>query len=91
MALQQHEEELRGRGVVYAAVFGSVARGGQRPDSDVDVLIDLDPGARINLFEYAGIAADLQEWIGQPIDLARRSRLKPHVRPDAEASVVRAF
>lgn len=89
--LRQHEAELRARGVVYAAIFGSVARGEARPDSDVDVLIDLDPAVRLNLFAYAGIAADLQEWIGHPVDLARRARLRPHVRPSVEASAVRAF
>jgi predicted nucleotidyltransferase len=54
-------------------------------------LIDLTPGTRINLFQYAGIAADLQEWIGRPVDLARRSRLKPRVRPNVEAGAIQAF
>ncbi len=90
-ALRQHEADLRRRGVIYAAVFGSAARGGESAQSDVDVLIDLDPAAHVDLFAYAGIAVDLEAWIGRPVDLARRARLRPHVRPSAEADAVQAF
>ena len=50
--LQQHRAELEGRGVVHAAVFGSVARGQARPDSDVDILIEaIDKIIGISLLE----------------------------------------
>jgi predicted nucleotidyltransferase len=42
--LRAHEGELRRLGMSHAAVFGSVARGEARMDSDVDVLVELDPG-----------------------------------------------
>jgi predicted nucleotidyltransferase len=45
-ALKAHESELRQLGVRHAAVFGSVARGQARPQSDIDVLVDLDPTSR---------------------------------------------
>jgi predicted nucleotidyltransferase len=45
-ALKAHEAELRQLGVRHAAVFGSVARGQARPQSDIDVLVDLDPTSR---------------------------------------------
>ncbi len=48
--LRAHADELRGRGVLHAAVFGSVARGEAREDSDVDVLIELDPDHPMGLF-----------------------------------------
>jgi len=47
------------RGVTHAAVFGSVARGENRPDSDIDIMIDIDPEAHITLFDYVG----LQDYI----------------------------
>ena len=50
--LKAHEAELRRRGVTRAAVFGSVARGEAGASSDVDILIDLDPGKPIGLFDY---------------------------------------
>jgi predicted nucleotidyltransferase len=44
--LRRHEGALHARGVAHAAVFGSVARGENRPDSDVDILVDFEPGRK---------------------------------------------
>jgi uncharacterized protein len=41
--LKEREADLRAQGVTHAALFGSVARDEQRPDSDIDILVDLDP------------------------------------------------
>ena len=57
--LRHYESALRARGVTHAAVFGSVARGENRPDSDIDIMIDIDPEAHITLFDYVG----LQDYI----------------------------
>jgi len=53
--LRLHERELRARGVSHVAVFGSVARGENRADSDLDIMIDTDPAARITVFDYVGL------------------------------------
>lgn len=90
-ALRRHESELRGLGVVEAAVFGSVARGEDSPESDVDILIRLDPAARMGLIGYAGIARRLEEIVGRGVDMADRATLKELVRPAAEAEAVLAF
>ena len=89
--LRAHEVELRGRGVVHVAVFGSVVRAEHRADSDVDLFVDLTPDVAADFFAYAGIAADLEEIVGRDVDVARRDRLRPHVRPSAEAQAVYAF
>ena len=89
--LRRSEHALRGRGVKHAAVFGSVARGDHRPDSDIDVMIEIDPDARITVFEYV----DLKEYIAGlfdgPVDVVNRDGLKSHVRPAAMADAVYAF
>jgi predicted nucleotidyltransferase len=53
--LKRSEPALRARGVRHAAVFGSVARGDNRPDSDVDIMVEIDPEAHITVFDYAGL------------------------------------
>ncbi|MDH5750052.1 MAG: nucleotidyltransferase family protein [Rhodospirillales bacterium] len=90
-ALRAHEGELKQLGVLHAAVFGSVARGEDDPDSDVDILVTLDHEKVRTLFSYAGIAADIKEWIGREVDLAVRDRLKEHVKPNALRDAVDAF
>jgi len=89
--LRANEANLRGRGVMHVAVFGSVVRAEERPDSDVDLFVDLSPEVADDFLAYAGIAADLEEIVGRDVDVARRDRLRPHVRPNAEAQAVYAF
>jgi predicted nucleotidyltransferase len=89
--LRAHRQELERQGVVHAAVFGSVARGDATPDSDVDILVEIDKQIVRTLFEYAGIQTYLEDVIGRPVDMANAARLKPHVRPSALAEAVNAF
>jgi len=89
--LRAHEQELRHRGVLHAALFGSLARGGATPASDIDILIELEPDAPIDLFDYIGITHYLADLFPARVDVANRKSLKPHVRPDAERDAVYAF
>jgi len=63
------------------SVFGSAARGELRPDSDVDVLVEFEPGAVYGL-SYFGLEQDLAEAFGRPVDLATKKWLKPAVRAE---------
>ncbi|MBX9928379.1 MAG: nucleotidyltransferase domain-containing protein [Gemmatimonadaceae bacterium] len=85
------EVARRARGVVHVAVFGSAVRADHRSDSDVDLFVDLTPSVADDFFAYAGIAADLEQIVGENVDVARRDRLRPQVRPSAEAQAVYAF
>ena len=58
---------LRAYGVLHASLFGSVARGEQRADSDVDLLIDLPPGA--SLMDVSRLGLELEDTLGRPVDL----------------------
>jgi uncharacterized protein len=53
--LKDNEAALRARGVVHAALFGSWARGENRPDSDIDIMIEIDSDAHIGVFDYVGV------------------------------------
>ena len=85
------EGDLRARGVAHAALFGSVARGDARPDSDIDIMVEIAPDARIGLFQYAGIVHYLEDLFPVRVDVANREGLKPLVRPSAERDAIYAF
>jgi len=89
--LVAHREDLRARGVRHAALFGSVARGEARPDSDLDIVIDLDPDARIDAFEYAGLKMFIEGLFSGPVDVVNRQALKSHLRPFVATDAVYAF
>src|SRR6266446_3450859 len=53
--LRENESALRARGVSHVALFGSRARGDNQPDSDIDIMIEVDPTARIGVYEYVAL------------------------------------
>ena len=59
-------------------VFGSVARGEADALSDLDLLVDLEPGR--SLFDLGGLAMELQELLGCPIDVVTEQGLKQRIR-----------
>jgi len=89
--LRKSASALRARGVAHAALFGSYARGDARPDSDIDIMIEIEPEAPIGLFEYIEITQYLADLFPINVDVANRNRLKALVRPAAEREAVYAF
>jgi len=89
--LRRSEPDLRARGVRRAAVFGSVARGDSRPDSDIDIMIEIDPESRLTVFDYAGLKDYIASLFDRPVDVVNRDGLKPYVRPAATADAIYAF
>jgi len=73
-------------GVQNLRVFGSVARGEDRPGSDVDLLADLPPG--LSLFGLGRLEADLEAILGTRVDLIPATDLKPGVRERVEQDLV---
>ncbi len=63
------------------SVFGSAARGELRPDSDIDLLVEFDPDARIGFIAFAGLQRELADLLGRPVDLVPKKGLKPVIRP----------
>jgi hypothetical protein len=82
---------LRARGVRHAAVFGSVARGDNRPDSDLDSMIAIEPDAHLTVFGYAGLKEYIAGLFDAHVDVVSRDGLKPYVRPAATADALYAF
>jgi predicted nucleotidyltransferase len=59
-------------------IFGSVVRGTDRDDSDLDLLVDALPGA--TLFDLGGLQAELEELLGVSVDLVTPGDLPPKFR-----------
>jgi predicted nucleotidyltransferase len=89
--LRHHESALRARGITHAAVFGSIARGDSRPDSDVDIMVDIDPSAHVTLFDYVGLKDYIASLFEGRVDVIDREALKPHLRVPATRDAVYAF
>lgn len=89
--LKDHEAELRKLGVTHAALFGSLARGEAGAESDIDIMVELDPEAKVGLWGYAGVIEYVRGLFNRPVDVAQKAALKRHVRPSAERDARYAF
>ncbi len=59
-------------------IFGSVARNEAKPDSDVDFLVDMEPGR--SLFDLGGLLMDLQDLLGRKVDVVTEKGLHRYIR-----------
>ena len=67
------------------------ARGDDRPDSDIDIMIEIDPQAPIGVWDYVGLKEYIAGLFSGPVDVVNRDGLKPHLRPAATADAIYAF
>jgi len=77
---------LRRLGATNVRLFGSVARGDDRPDSDVDLLVKLQPG--VGLLALARMTSEAERILGKPVDLVPDSSLKAELREHVLAEAV---
>lgn len=68
------------------ALFGSVARGLEGPESDIDLLVELEPGTRP--FAIVAMGSDLEEALGVKVDVGTPESLRPHLRARVLAEAV---
>jgi predicted nucleotidyltransferase len=80
--LQHKREEIRRiaerHGAYNVRVFGSVARGEARPDSDIDLLIEKGPTT--SSWYPAGLTLELEEMLGQRVEIVTEKALNPYLR-----------
>ena len=88
--LRDNEPELQAAGIVHLRLHGSVARGQETPESDVDLIADFDSGRRFSLIDMAHLQGRWEDLLGVPVDLSAAETLREPVRERAgrEALVV---
>jgi uncharacterized protein len=79
----KRDEILRiaaGHGARDVRVFGSFARGEAGPDSDIDILVKLDPGR--SLLDIIAIKQDLEDLLGCDVDVVTEAAISPYIREE---------
>jgi uncharacterized protein len=76
--LRVHADEIRQQGVVSLAIFGSRARGDERRDSDLDVLVATDPERPFTLYELVRVERLLGRLTGLDVHVSTREGFRPH-------------
>ncbi len=80
--IEEHREEIRRlallRGACRVRVFGSRASGNAGPESDVDILVDLENGR--SALALGGLLMDLQDLLGKKVDVVTPAALHPRIR-----------
>lgn len=89
--LKAVEPELRKRGIRHAALFGSVARGEERPDSDIDILVEFEPGEEGSIYDYVRLKEYVAALFEGPVDVIDRNALKAHLRAPVSRDTVDVF
>ncbi|MCF7935483.1 MAG: nucleotidyltransferase family protein [Synergistales bacterium] len=86
--LKEHKQELRERfSVRRIGLFGSVLRGTAGPESDIDILVELE---RPSFDAYMDLKFYLEDIFGSPVDLVLRDSVKPRLKPIIESEVAYA-
>ena len=85
-------EVCRRYAVKELALFGSAARAGMHPESDIDLMVEFQPGVRVGLMKFETFASELERLVGRRVDLVTKRGLKPWVRGEVlkDAQVIYA-
>jgi len=87
--IRENMDVIRGFGVRRIGLFGSYARGEQRPDSDVDILVEFEDGMK-TFDNYMGLKIFLEDLLGCRVDLVVLDSVKPRLKPYILGSVIYA-
>jgi len=73
------------------SLFGSVLRDDFRPDSDIDILVEFEPNAKISLFDMGGMQMELSEMLGREVGFLTKEFISPRFRQKVLDSAVAIY
>jgi uncharacterized protein len=89
--LKRLEPKLREKGVTHLSIFGSRSRGDHGPESDLDVLIDLQKGQRYSLLKLAGVGHIIEDELGFETSVVVSDALRDEFRIEIAPDVKKVF
>ena len=89
--IELERSALEDAGVTALYLFGSIARGEARPNSDVDVIVDYDPATAFDVVELAGVQQRLAARVDAKVDVVTRKGLHRRIRGDVLRDAVRVM
>ena len=88
--IRAHAEAVGALGATALYIYGSRARGDERPDSDVDIFVDFDP-ARFGFVELVALEDMLSRELGLKVQLGTHDALHPLMKPTIEREAIRVL
>ncbi len=89
--LKEHEHGLRDRGVVALWLIGSMARGDATAQSDIDILVDIEPHRKFSLVDHSGLRLFICYVLNHASDVVLTEGLRPRTRARLRQDEVRVF
>lgn len=89
--LREHETELKAAGLLHLKIFGSVARGDQTAESDVDLLFDYDESDSWNLFGAYASQERVTELLGVPAHLSASKHIRKEFAVNAQSESILVY
>ena len=86
-----HLKQAAGANLECVALFGSAARGDNGPDSDIDIMVELDSDVILSVYEYVALKNYVADLFAARVDVVNRAGLKPVIGPAITAEAVYAF
>jgi uncharacterized protein len=90
--LRAKEAELRAMGVLRLRMFGSMARGEPGPNSDVDLIAEIDHRSQFSLLDHVALQDDLSALLARSVDIATAPwKMPPRMKRRVEADAIEVF
>jgi predicted nucleotidyltransferase len=76
-------------GVEYAELFGSTARGENKENSDIDILVSITKP--IGVYKFIGLQQELENIFGRKVDLVSKNAINKHIKPFVEKDLIKIY